>query len=147
MKLVRWNPNRTATSVSKDFDSMINSLFKSSFDWDTDRCCFTPRVDIVENDDNVTLMAEVPGMEKGEIKVSVEDDVLTISGEKKATSKEEKENYIRAEMYRGSFSRSFTLPDYVDSEKIKADYKNGILKVNLPKTEKAKPKEISVEVN
>jgi HSP20 family protein len=144
MTLVTYNPRKTYGHVARDFDSLFNSFFKGV---GVDGHYITPRADVVEYDDKLTLMAEIPGMEKGEIKVLVEDGTLTISGEKKPLVDEKNVNYIRAELNTGSFSRSFTLPDYVDMQKIKADYENGVLVVTLPKTEQVKPKEIEVKVS
>ena len=144
MTLVTYNPRKTYGGGTRDFDSLFNSFFK---DVGVDGCCITPRADVVEYDDKLTLMAEIPGLDKGEIKVLVEDGTLTISGEKKPLVDDKDVNYVRAELNKGSFSRSFTLPDYVDVEKIKADYENGVLIVSLPKMEQAKPKEIEVKVS
>ncbi|SYZ73646.1 conserved hypothetical protein [Candidatus Zixiibacteriota bacterium] len=146
MALVRYNPNRMMNEFSKDFDSVIDSFFgfpsvRSSNNW-----AFVPRVDIIEDKDHMKIVAEIPGMEKEDVKVFVEDGVLTISGERKAVEKKEEALYVRCELSSGSFSRSFTLPEHIDSEKIAADYKNGLLTITMPKLEKAKPKEIKVDV-
>jgi HSP20 family protein len=109
-------------------------------------CDFMPRVDIVDEKDTVNVHIELPGMKKDDIKVIVENNVLTISGERKRETEEKDKNYLRTERVYGSFSRSFTLTDEVNTENIKADYKDGILKIKLAKAEKAKPKEISVDV-
>jgi HSP20 family protein len=146
MTLVRYNPDRVLSNVSRDFDTIVDSLFRAPlFKWSAD-CNFAPRVDIIEDKDSVTLQAEIPGMKKEQIKVMVEDGILTISGERKQEFEKKDKGYLRTERAYGSFSRSFTLPDYVDAEKISADYKDGLLNIALPKTEKAKPKEISVDV-
>lgn len=146
MTLVRYNPNRLWGGLTRDIDSVFDSFFKApafraSGDYD-----FMPRVDIVDEKDTVKINVELPGMKKDDIKVTVDENVLTISGEHKHESEEKDKNYIRSERCYGSFSRSFTLPDDVNSEKIKADYKDGILTVGLTKIEKPKPKEITVEV-
>jgi HSP20 family protein len=146
MTLVRYNPNRLLANVARDFDGLIDSFFgtsalRSNFD-----CDFMPRVDIIEDENNVHLNFELPGMEKDQIKVMVEDGVLTVSGERKHESEEKDKNFVRTERAYGAFSRSFTLPDNIDHEKISADYKNGLLNVTLAKTEKARPKEIAVSI-
>jgi len=147
MTLVRYNPNRVLSGISRDFDSMLDSFFRAPV-FKSDVCCdFMPNVDIVENKDSISLHMELPGMKKDAIKVMVEDGVLNISGERKQESEEKDRNYIRSERVYGSFSRSFTLPDNIESEKVTADYKDGVLKITLQKSEKAKPKEIAVEVN
>ena len=146
MTLVRYNPNRLMANVGRDFDGLIDSFFRAPVFKGNCDCDFMPRVDIVEDKDNIRLQFELPGMEKNEIKVLVEDGVLTVSGGRKQESEEKDNNYIRTERVYGSFSRSFTLPENVDSEKVSADYKNGLLSITLAKTEKAKPKEITVNV-
>lgn len=146
MKLVRCNPNRVFARTGNDFDSALDSFFNGSLFRPFENGMYVPRVDIIEEKDNLKLVAEIPGMDKAEIKVVVEDGVLIISGEKKSVVDEEKADFIRSELRRGSFSRSFTLPDYVDTDRIEADYENGILSVNLPKAENVKPKEIEVKV-
>jgi HSP20 family protein len=107
-----------------------------------------PRVDITENENAYRVHADVPGLAKDDIKVTVEDGVLTISGEKKAEKKERKKGeYAYYERSYGSFCRSFNLPDHVDSKNIEAHLKDGVLELTLKKTEEAKPKAIEVNVN
>ena len=146
MTLVRYNPKHWLNRAGRDFDSIFDSFFDTPALRAGSSCDFTPRVDIIEDKKSVRLEVELPGMEKDQIKVVVEDGVLTISGERKFESEEKDKNYLRTERFYGSFSRSFTLPDNVDSEKISADYKNGVLNVALAKHEKALPKEIKVDV-
>ncbi|UCD94015.1 MAG: Hsp20/alpha crystallin family protein [Candidatus Zixiibacteriota bacterium] len=146
MTLVRYNPNRLMAGVARDFDGLIDSFFKAPVFRSNCDCDFMPRVDIVEDKDNIRLQFELPGMEKDEIKVVVEDGVLTVSGERKQESEEKENSFIRTERVYGSFSRSFTFPEDVDSEKVSADYKNGLLNITLAKTEKARPKEITVNI-
>jgi len=147
MTIVRCNPNRVLAEMGRDTDSVFNSFFNFPSLRLSDNWSFVPPVDIVEETDQTKIVAEIPGMEKEDIKIFVENDVLTISGEKKqAFEKREDANCVRCELQAGSFSRSFTLPEHIDSEKITADYKNGLLTIMLPKTEKSKPKEIKVAV-
>ncbi|PKK84550.1 MAG: hypothetical protein CVT49_02960 [candidate division Zixibacteria bacterium HGW-Zixibacteria-1] len=146
MTLVRYNPNRWLNTANRDFDSIFDSIFNTPTLRAEGGCDFMPRVDIIEDKKSIRLEVELPGMEKDQIKVVVEDGVLTISGERKFESEEKDNNYLRSERLYGSFSRSFTLPDNVDSDKISADYKNGVLNVMLTKHEKALPKEIKVDV-
>ncbi len=146
MTLVRCNPNRIWGGMTKDIDSVFDSFFRTPAFRSTCDCDFTPRIDIVDGKDSVNINVELPGMKKDGIQVTVDENILTISGERKDEHEEKDKNYIRCERSYGSFSRSFTLPDDVNSEKIKADYKDGILTVNLAKVEKPKPKEITVEV-
>ena len=119
--------------------------FNRDFSRDND-VAWIPRVDVNETDKEVTIEAELPGIDKKDVKVEIQNNVLTISGERKSEKKVEEENCYVAERHYGKFERTFTLSDTVDSNKISAEYKNGVLKLSLPKTEKALPKEISVEV-
>lgn len=108
---------------------------------------WTPRVDVVEDEHAYHLHAELPGLDKKDIDVSVENGVLTLSGERKFEKKEEKDDgYRYYERSYGSFCRSFRLPEHVDPNAIKATHKNGVLELTLPKSEKAKPKQIEVKV-
>jgi len=106
-----------------------------------------PAMDMKENENEVTAMVELPGLSKNDIKVSVKNDVLSITGEKKAEKTEEKENVHRVERSYGYFKRSVVLPVEVDSEKVKASFKDGVLKITLPKVESKKPKEIPIQVS
>ena len=129
----------------------IDSLFRDFFSFPTvtaEMCCdFMPRVNIKDSKDEITLTLELPGMEKKDIRVMVKDDVLTVSGDRNFKSEEKEDGFVRTEINTGSFSRSFTLPDTVDGEKISADYKNGMLEIKLTKREEVKPKEIEVKAS
>ena len=105
----------------------------------------TLSVDIYENDNSFFIEADIPGMNIEDIKIDVQDRMLTIKGEKKFKEKTEKDKYIRVERSYGSFFRSLSLPMNVDSDKIEASYKDGTLRLNLPKTEQAKPKQIEIK--
>ena len=108
---------------------------------------FVPAVDILEKDGNLILRAELPGVNEKEIELRIEGNVLTLKGERKMEHEENRSNYHRVESFYGTFSRSFTLPDSVDRDKIKADYKNGILTVTVPQKPESKSREIPVSVN
>ena len=107
---------------------------------------WAPLVDIVEDDKNYVIKAELPGIKKEEIKVGVQDDVLTISGQRHYEKEEKDKKFHRIERAYGSFMRSFTIPEDSDGEKVSAEFKDGILIVHLPKTEKVKPKQVEVKV-
>jgi HSP20 family protein len=106
-----------------------------------------PAVDILEKDGNLMLRAEVPGMSEKDIDLKLEGHVLTLKGEKRLENEEERNNYHRMESFYGSFTRSFTLPETVDRDRIKADYKNGILTVTIPQKPEVRPREIPVGTN
>lgn len=147
MTLVRWRPWRDMIN----FQDEINRMFGDFFDRGTrnieDAGVWLPATDVSETKDNVMVAVELPGMSKDDIKITVQDNVLTIRGEKKQEKEEKEVNYHRLERSYGFFSRSFTLPSTAKADKIKASYEHGILKVELPKAEEAKPKEIPIAVS
>jgi len=104
-----------------------------------------PKVDVVDRDDEVLVRAEIPGVEKDNLDVSISENTVTIKGETKHEEKEEKGEYYRCEISQGAFARTVTLPDYVDTEKSKAKFKDGVLELTLPKIEKAKRHSIKIE--
>ena len=108
---------------------------------------WTPALDIFEDKDNLVVKAELPGMKREDIQVSLHDGSLSISGERKTETKHEDAEVYRSERFVGRFQRTVTLPTPVASDKVKAQYKDGILTITLPKTEEAKPKQIEVNVN
>ena len=107
---------------------------------------WAPLVDITEDDKEYLIKAELPEVNKNEVKVSVQNDILMISGERKYEKEEKNKKYHRVERAYGSFARSFTVPEDADGERVSAEFKDGLLKVHLPKSEKAKPKSIEVRI-
>jgi len=154
MSLVRWNPARDLAAWPSNLFGIqreMNRMFDNFFD-DTNRnedyalTAWSPAVDIAEHDDQYVVKMELPGVNKEEVKITLESNILTIRGEKKQEKETKKENYHRVERSYGSFQRSFTLPTTVKNDKIDASFKDGILNINLPKAEEAKPKQIEVKV-
>jgi len=161
MTLVKFKPSNEMANFDKriqkffdDFDLpaygfQAGAPFCGNWGWknfDFNTSVFTPRVDVTEDNENLYVEADIPGVEKKDVKVSVVGDVLTISGEKKKESRDEKKNYYRIERTSGSFSRSFTLPAEIHSDKITAEFKDGVLKISLPKTEESKVVEKQIEI-
>jgi HSP20 family protein len=105
---------------------------------------WSPAVDIFETEGEIVVKAELPGMERNDIAVNLEKNVLSVKGERRFTKETKDDNYHRIERSYGTFSRAFSIPTTVDEEKIKADYKDGVLKIVLPKKEQAKPKQIRI---
>jgi HSP20 family protein len=130
-----------------NFNRMVDRFFDDWFTTPSYDSSFSPKVNIRETKDNVVLTFEVPGMKKDDIKVTVNNDVLTISGKRQFEHEEKDDVFVRREIAGGEFSRSFTLPDTVDGENIQADYKNGLLEVRLARREETKPKEIEVKIS
>lgn len=144
MRLVRWTPFRDLITLQEEAGNMLDSFFERRGEAGNGE--WAPAMDVSEREGEVVVKAEIPGIDKEDIKVSVKDDVLTISGEKKREEREEGENWHRVERTYGSFKRVLTLPS-VDNEKVEASYKDGILEIRLPKQESAKPKEIPIKVS
>ncbi len=139
----------------RDVDTMqkrMNRLFNDFFggrEGESDELTLStwlPSVDVIENDDAFVIEAELPGMTKDDIKISIANDVLSIRGEKKIEKEDKKKSYYRMERSYGSFSRTFPLPGNVKTDKIDAEFKNGVLIVTVPKSEEAKPKQIDVKI-
>jgi len=144
VKLTKWDPFKELLDVRDNFDRLINRIFNRDFDlWEGER---TPSIDVYEEGDNIIVKAEIPGVKKEDISVTLSDDTLTISGKKSEEKEVKKENYYRKEIRSGSFSRSFTLPARVDKDKVKATYKDGVLQLVLPKAPEEKEKEIKIEI-
>jgi HSP20 family protein len=147
MAITRWRPFRDMVSIQDEMNKLFDDFFGRPLvrtEWTEG--VWTPSVDVSEDKDNVIIKAEMPGMNKDDVKISVQDGVITLRGEKKQETEEKDKNYHRIERSYGSFCRSFQLPTTVKTEKIKASYKEGVLSVTLPKTEEVKPKEIPISI-
>jgi len=145
--LTRWEPFREFATLQ----DRMNRLFRESLNEDGREealltSSFAPAVDVYEDEHNVTLKIEVPGIDEKDIDVRIENNTLTVHGERKIEKEEKEENYRRVERQYGSFTRTFTVPTTVDSEKVSATYDKGVLKIVLPKKAEAKPKQIKVNV-
>ena len=148
MTLVRWDPFRELEDMSERLNRMFSRPAvpakngKESLtvaDW-------IPTVDISETDGEYVIKAELPDVKKEDVKITLEDGVLTLTGERRQEKEEKSTKYHRVERSYGSFVRSFSLPDLVDETKVKAEYRDGMLNLHLPKSEKAKPRAIEVRV-
>src|SRR5947209_4803802 len=143
--VTRWDPFREFSTLQ----DRMNRLFQDSFaqpgrEESLTTSQFAPAVDVYEDEHNITLKIEVPGVEEKDIDIRVENNTLTVHGERKFENEEKEENYRRIERQYGSFTRTFTLPNTVDAEHVKAHYDKGILNIQLPKKAEAKPKQIKV---
>ena len=143
-ELTPWKPSRELSTFRDEIDKLWDRLFKEEME--PFRREWMPSLDVSETKNNIVVKAEAPGMESKDIDISLVGDVLTIKGEKKQEKEEKDENYHRIESSYGSFSRSIRLPQEVQREKIKANYKDGVLKITLPKSEEAKAKEVKIKV-
>jgi HSP20 family protein len=145
--LTRWEPFREFATLQ----DRINRVFRDSYsgagqDEALTTSSFAPAVDVYEDEHKVSLKIEVPGIDEKDIDVRVENNTLTVHGERKIEKEEKEENYRRVERQYGSFTRTFTLPTTVDTENVSANYDKGVLKITLPKKAEAKPKQIKVNI-
>jgi HSP20 family protein len=148
MAIVRFEPIRDLLSLQDRMNRMFDESYRGRSvenDWGLGGS-WAPAIDIYEHDNNIVLKAELPGVDPKDVDIRIENNVLTISGERKFDSEVKKENYHRVERAYGTFTRSFTLPTMVDSGAVKAEFKDGVLRVTLPKREEAKPKQIQINV-
>ena len=138
MSLIRWQPRRSF-ALQREIDNLLDTWTGYGTGWH-------PRVDVAESEREFTVTAELPGLSKEDIAVTLEDDVLTIEGERKHEEEQKDKQFYRRERAYGTFKRSFGLGAEVDAAKISANYKDGVLILTLPKSEKAKPRQIKVAV-
>jgi len=149
MSLVRWEPYKDAVSLQERMNRMFREPFMRPFLEEENGIglsTWAPSVDVFEDEEKLVIKAELPEMDQKDIEVHVEDNQLTIKGERKLEKEEKKEKYHKIERSYGTFSRSFTLPSTVDQDKIKAHYDRGVLKIELPKKEETKPRHIAIDV-
>jgi HSP20 family protein len=143
MAIVRWDPFRELTALQTEVGKLFSRLGTGEA---AERQSWTPMVDVIETDDAIKLKAELAGMKPEDIKIDVQDNVLTLSGERRFEEEVKEDKYYRIERRYGSFSRSIALPQTADESKIVANYDDGVLEVTVPKTEVAQPKRIAVTV-
>ena len=142
----RWDPFHNASTLQEH----VNRFLENSFKARSDQAALTtwaPAVDIYEAENELVLKADLPDVNEKDMDIQVENNMLTIRGERKFEQQVKEDNYLRVERTYGSFSRSFSLPSTIDSEAIKAEYKNGVLKIELPKRAESKPKQVKINVS
>lgn len=145
--LSRWDPFRELSTQNDRMARLFRELYSPEGPQETlTTTSFAPPVDVYEDEHNITLKIEVPGIDEKDVDVRMENNTLTIHGERKFEKEEKEENFRRVERLYGSFNRSFTLPSSVDAEHVTANYDKGMLKINLAKKAEAKPKQIKVNV-
>jgi HSP20 family protein len=148
MALIRWEPARELTSIQRNIDRLFGSFFDSPTGtvYGGGARRWYPAVDLVEDGDHYVLRADLPGLSEDDVKVEVEDGILTVSGERRSESEESKGGYYRLERAAGSFARSLRLPEGVDASSIEARFDKGVLEVRVPKPEQPKPNRVSISV-
>ena len=144
--LTRWDPFREFTTLQDRMNRLFRGSFGEGREESLTSSIFAPPVDVYEDEHNVTLKIEVPGIDEKDIDVRIENNTLSVHGERKFERDEKEENFRRVERHYGSFTRTFTLPNTVDTEHVQANYDKGILKIQLAKKAEAKPKQIKVNV-
>jgi HSP20 family protein len=140
MTLIRWEPAREVREMNR----LFNTFFQPSNGAVMRR--WSPAMDLVETDDHYVLRADLPGVSEGDVPLEVDENVLTISGERKSEHKETNEGYYRVERAYGSFSRTLALPEGVDADSINANFDRGVLEVQIPKPEQRKPRKVEISV-
>ena len=153
MAIVRWNPSRDLLNIEREFNRMFSAFnrrfgFSNSDDEMTEyeNAVWTPLTDISEDEDNFILKLDLPGVKKEDVKINYENGQLSISGERKQETEKKTSKYHRVERSYGKYFRSFNLPSKIKEDKIDAEFKDGQLKITVPKSEEAKPKQIEVKI-
>jgi HSP20 family protein len=147
MTITRFDPFRQVSRLQERMNRVFEDAFGRTFDeHDLFGGSWTPAVDIVESADALVLHAELPGTKPEEVDIRIENNLLTLKGERRFENHEDQGTYHRRERSYGTFARTFTLPTMVEQDKISAEYKEGVLTVTLPKKEETKPKQISIKI-
>jgi HSP20 family protein len=148
MALIRWEPARELATIQTEMNRLFNTFFEPSNGTNGSSATPTrrwiPAMDLVETEEDFVLRADLPGLSEGDVNIELEDNVLTISGERKAEHEERKEGYYRVERASGVFSRTLTLPEGVEPDRVKANFDRGVLEVRIPKPEQRKPRKVTI---
>ena len=149
MAIVRWEPLRDMLTAQRELDRLFRGAFGpvAVGEEEASTRTWAPPVDIFENGDNLVLKAELPGMNPDDVEIRVEDNTLYLKGERKFEKEVKEQNYHRVERSYGTFTRTFSLPNSIDADKVAANYKDGVLTLTMPKKEEAKPKTIKINVS
>lgn len=144
MTVVRWEPLRELSSLQSEMNRLFDGLFEAPAGTGTTPRRWIPPMDLVETEEHFVLRADLPGVSEEDVKIELDDQVLTISGERKSDHETRKEGFYRVERAFGAFSRSLTLPQGVDADAVSASFNQGVLEVRIPKPEQAKPRRITI---
>jgi HSP20 family protein len=142
--IVRWEPLRELSSLQNEMNRLFSAAFDAPTGGNGGARRWTPAMDLVETDDHFVLRADLPGMTESDVNIELEDNVLTVSGERKAEHEEKREGFYRVERSFGAFSRSLTLPKGIDPEAVTAEFQKGVLEIRVPKPEQRKPRKIAI---
>ncbi|OGD22378.1 MAG: molecular chaperone [Candidatus Aminicenantes bacterium RBG_16_63_16] len=145
MAIIRWDPFRDLVSLRDKMNRLFeDAVTQRGEEKELVASSWAPAVDIYEDESQLVLTAEVPGLSEKDVEIKIEDNVLSIHGERKLEKETREENYHRIERAYGSFFRSFTLPNYIDQDKIRAEHENGVLKISMPKKAELKPRKVRI---
>ena len=148
MTLIRWEPTRELSSLQSDVNRLFNAFFDTPVGGNGSSLRrWVPAMDLVETEDHFVLRADLPGLTDKDVSIELEDNVLTVSGERQAEHEETKQGYFRVERATGGFRRSLTLPEGVDADAVQASFANGVLEVRIPKPEERKPRKVAISVD
>jgi len=147
MSVTRWEPFRNLNTLQEQVNRLFEDRFAPSRSGHAELASWAPAVDIYETENDLVVKADLPDVQEKDIDVRVENNTLTIRGERKFSSEVHEDNYLRVERAYGTFTRSFSLPNTVNTEGIKAEYRNGVLNVRMPKREETKPRQIKIGVS
>src|SRR5437764_3845994 len=149
MALIRWEPVRELNTIQTEMNRLFNTFFEApapTANSGQSMRRWLPAMDLVETEDHFVLRADLPGLSENDVNIELEDNVLTVSGERKAEHEERREGYYRVERASGSFSRSLTLPEGVNPEAVSASFDRGVLEVRIPRPEQRKPRKVAISV-
>ena len=146
MAIIRWDPFRDLVTLRERMNRLFEDVFTSARGEEKDliSTSWAPAVDIYEDENQLVLTAEIPGIDEKDIEIKIEDNTLSIQGERKMEKETKEENYHRLERAYGSFYRSFTLPNYINQENIQAEHANGLLKITMSKKPELKPRKVKI---
>jgi len=147
MVYVKWEPFRDLMAIQNRMTRLFDETLTRVFKEEVQRGAWSPPVDIVEREDEVVLKVDLPEINQSEIDIKVDENTLIIQGERRFIKEESEENYLQIERPYGNFQRAFTLPKMIEKEAIKASYKDGVLRIELPKKREVQPKQIIIETN
>ncbi len=148
MAIIKWSPARDIASLQQGINRLFEDVFSQSGDYDSEAMgTWRPPVDIIDTEPAIIIFAEIPGVDKENVAIEVKENVLSISGERSVDHSVGNGSYMRSERVFGRFARSFALPAMIATEKITASFKDGVLKITIPKPEAEKPRQVSINVD
>ncbi|MDJ0721476.1 MAG: Hsp20/alpha crystallin family protein [Desulfobacterales bacterium] len=147
MTIIKWSPAREIASLQQGINRLFEDVFSQSGDYDSESMgAWRPPVDIIDTEPAIVIFVEIPGVDKAAVNIEVKENVLSISGERSVDNTVGQGSYMRSERVFGKFARSFALPSMIPTEKIKANFNDGVLKITIPKPEAGQPRKVPINV-